>query len=146
MTFKMYKYDGQRNVINKTLTYVADLTGYFKNDTSTLEPTLILAPGYSVTTENYFQIDGLYYFVNDVTRSQERLIVQLELDDIESYKSAILNQGCIVERSTNKFNAYQVDPDMPMINSSEITVTRFNGSFVGESLILAVAGGTPATP
>ena len=44
-------------------------------------------------------------------------------------------------RSANKYNAYQVDEDMPMINSNEITIKRFNNSFNGESLILVVSGG-----
>ena len=89
MTFKMYTYTGLKNVINKSITYVGEVTGVFKNDTDLIEPTLVLAPGYEVTNKNYFLIDGLYYFVKEVTRSQERLTVQLDLDELESYKSSI---------------------------------------------------------
>ena len=141
MTFKMYTYTGLKNVINKSITYVGEVTGVFKNDTDLIEPTLVLAPGYEVTNKNYFLIDGLYYFVKEVTRSQERLVVQLDLDDLESYKSSILANYAVLDRSTNKFNAYQVDHDIPMINSNEITVTKFPNGFSGESLILTVSGG-----
>ena len=143
MTFKMYKYEGQRNVINKKITHVADLTGYFKNDTDLRNPVLTLAPGYTVTTENYLKIDGLYYFVNEVTRSQQNLIVQLELDDLESYKSEILAQNCILDRSSTHFNLYQEDIEIPKLKNNDITQALFPGSFTGESLILVTAGGEP---
>lgn len=143
MTFKMYTYKGRKNVINKSLTHVQDVTGYFKNDTELINPMLILKPGYNVSTENYFVINGFHYFVTNVTYSQERLAVNLELDDLETYKTMILNQVAILDRSSTKntFNTYQVDPDIPMLNSSQITITKFQNSFMGESLILAVAGG-----
>lgn len=146
MTFKMYKYTGEGDVINKSITHVADLTGYFKDDTELINPTLILAPGYTVTTENYFLINGLYYFVTGVIYSQQNLQVSLDLDDLESYKTDILNQTAILERSSTKdtFNLYQEDPDIPVLKCEEVTMSLFPGSFDGESLILVVAGGTPS--
>lgn len=141
MTFKMYRYTGERDVINKSLTFISDLTGYFKDDTQLINPTLILDPAYTISTSNYFIINGMNYFVNNVTYSQQRLMVDLELDDLETYKSSILNQNAILDRSYNHFNAYQVDNDIPMINSNEITITNFPSGFSGESLILTVAGG-----
>lgn len=141
MTFKMYRYTGERDVINKSLTFISDLTGYFKDDTEYLQPTLILAPGYSVSTENYFIINGLNYFVTGVIYSQQNLQVKLDLDELESFKADILNQYAILDRSANNYNAYQVDNDIPFINSNEITITNFPSGFSGESLILTVAGG-----
>lgn len=141
MNFKMYRYTGEKNVINKRLTHVEDLSGYFKDDTEYLTPTLVLAPGYSINTENYFIIDGRNYFVTGVIYSQQNLQVRLELDELETFKAAILNEYAIFDRSTNIFNAYQVDEDIPFINSNEITITNFPSGFSGESLILTVAGG-----
>lgn len=146
MTFKKYRYTGERDVINKELTFIEDLTGKFKDDTQLIRPTLILAPGYSVNTSNYFIIKGYNYFVNNVTCSQQRLLVELELDDLETYKDQILNQTVELGRSTNKFNAYQIDNDMPQLNSDDITVTRFPVSFTDESYILITAGGPPVSP
>ena len=144
MTFKMYKYTGQRNVINKSITHVADLSnGYFKNDTDFINPVLVLSTSFNITNENYFSIDGLYYFVNEVTRSQQNQVVQLELDDLESYKTSILDQSCIIERSSNNFNLYQEDPDIPSLKNNDITQQLFPGAFTGESLILITAGGEP---
>lgn len=144
MTFKEYKYTGERDVINKTLTHVADITGYFKDDTELINPVLILKPGYSVTTSNYFLIDGRYYFVNGVTFSQQRLMVQLELDELETYKSSILNEYAVLGRSYNQFNIYQTDPDMPMRNDSDITVKLFPNGFTEESWLLTTTGGSVA--
>lgn len=141
MTFNMYKYTGERDVINKTLTNGISGTGYYKDDTEFENPVLVLNNVFSVDTSNYFIIDGKNYFVNGVTYSQQRLLVQLELDHLETYKDQILNNYAILDRSSNKFNAYQVDADIPAINSNEITVTKFPNGFSGESMILTVAGG-----
>ena len=143
MTFKMYTYTGLKNVINKSITHVADLTGQFKDDIELIQPTIVLAPGYSVSTENYFLINGLYYFVTGVIYSQQNLQVKLDLDDLESFKTDILKEYCIVERSSNQFNLYQEDPDIPVLKKSDVTMQLFPGSFNGESFILAVAGGNP---
>ena len=141
MTFKMYRYTGERDVINKTLTNEQTVTGYYKDDTELINPVLVLEPGYAVSTANYFLINGMRYFVNGVTFSQQRQLVQLDLDHLETYKDQILSNYAILDRSSNKFNAYQVDPDIPSINSNEITVTKFPVGFSGESLILTVSGG-----
>lgn len=141
MTFKMYRYTGERDVINKSLTFIADLTGYFKDDTEYLQPTLVLTPGYTVSQENYFIINGLNYFVTGVIYSQQNLQVKLDLDELEAFKTDILNQYAILDRSSNHFNAYQIDNEIPFINSNEITITNFPNGFSGESLILTVAGG-----
>lgn len=144
MTFKMYRYTGEKDVINKTLTYIADLTGYFKDDTEYIAPTLVLAPGFSITTENYFIINGRNYFVTNVTYSQQNIQVKLDLDDLETFKGQILNQHAVIGRSYNNFNIYQVDNDMPMRNDSDITVKMFPNGFTDESWLLVTTGGSVA--
>lgn len=142
MTFKMYKNESERDDINKKLTYVADLTGYFKDDTQLINPTLILSTSFAISTENYFIINGYNYFVNNVTFSQSRQYVDLEIDDLETFKTAILNQYAVLGRSYNHFNIYQVDTDMPMRNDSDITVKMFPNGFTDESWLLTTTGGS----
>lgn len=144
MTFKMYKNESERDDINKKLTYVADLTGYFKDDTQLINPTLILSTSFAISTENYFIINGYNYFVNNVTFSQGRQYVDLEIDDLETFKTAILNQYAVLGRSYNHFNIYQVDTDMPMRNDSDITVKMFPNGFTDESWLLTTTGGSVA--
>ena len=144
MTFKMYTNESERDDINKKLTYVADLTGYFKDDTQLINPTLILSTSFAISTENYFIINGYNYFVNNVTFSQGRQYVDLEIDDLETFKTAILNQYAVLGRSYNHFNIYQVDTDMPMRNDSDITVQMFPNGFTEESWLLTTTGGSVA--
>lgn len=143
MTFKMYKNKSEADVINKDLVFVSDLTGYFKDDTDLIEPTLILSTNFNITNENYFIINGYNYFVRDITFSQGRQFIKLDLDDVETFKSIILDQYAVLDRSSaqNTFNTYFVDPELPLLNSSEITVTAFSEGFTGESFILATTGG-----
>lgn len=144
MTFKMYKNKSERDVINKSLQFVADLSGQFKDDTELIQPELILSTDFRITNENYFIINGYNYFVNNVTFSQGRQYVKLDMDDIETFKSIILNQNAILDRSSNNFNAYYVDPDLPCQNDSDITVQNFPVGFTGESWLLTTTGGSVA--
>ena len=144
MTFSLYTNESERDDINKKLTHVADLTGYLKDDTELINPTLILSSSYSISTSNYITFNGYNYFVNNVTFSQGRQYVELELDDLETFKTAILNQWAVIGRSYNKFNIYQTDPDMPMRNDSDITVQNFPNGFTGESWLLVTTGGSVA--
>lgn len=147
MTIYTYNNKSDRREIYKTLTDQATHTNvHLKDDTNVTDPTLIFSQGSQLADSvNYIYIPSFnrYYFVNSKTMSQQRMYVECHVDVLESKRSQLLAQNCIVARSANKFNAYQVDSDVPQINSSEITVTRFGSSFLGESLILAVAGGTP---
>ena len=146
MTFKMYKNKSEADDLNKSLEFIADLSGQFKDDTDLIQPELILSTDFRITNENYFIINGYHYFVRNVTFSAGRQYVKLDMDDIETFKSIILNQYAILDRSSAKdtYNTYFVDPDLPLLNSSEITVTAFHGSFSGESFILATTGGGTA--
>lgn len=145
MTITAYNNHSDRRELNKILTDEITITNcILKDETEIVNPILIFAGGSKLPdTVNYIYIPifNRYYFVTNKTTENQRLLVSLHTDVLESRKSALLNNNCIVGRSTNKFNAYQVDEDMPFINSNEITITNFPYGFTGESLILTVAGG-----
>ena len=145
MTVKFYTNSSERDEIYKTLSNETTLSNViFKDDSNISDPVLILSgTSQLANTINYAYIQtfGRYYFIDKKEISQQRIYLTLHVDVLESARSQILNNHAIVARSTNKFNAYQVDNDIPMINSNEITVTKFPNGFSGESLIITVAGG-----
>lgn len=145
MTITAYNNHSDSYEINKVLTDKLTISNcILKDNTEVVNPTLIFAGGSKLPdTINYIYIPvfNRYYFVTNKTTENQRILINLHTDVLESRKAALLNNQCIVGRSANKYNAYQVDQDMPMINSNEITIKRFNNSFNGESLILVVSGG-----
>lgn len=145
MTVKFYTNSSERDEIYKTLSNETTLTNViFKDDSDISNPVLILS-GTSQLANNinyaYIQTFGRYYYIENKEISQQRIYITLHVDVLESARSEILNNYAVIGRSTNKFNAYQIDQDLPQINSNEITVTKFPVSFSGESLVLTVAGG-----
>lgn len=145
MTITAYNNHSDSNEMNKVLTDEVTISNcILKDNTEVVNPTLIFAGGSKLPdTVNYIYIPvfNRYYFVTNKTTENQRILINLHTDVLESRKAALLNNQCIVGRSTNLYNAYQVDGDIPIINSNEITIKRFNNSFNGESLILVVSGG-----
>ena len=144
MTVKFYTNSSERDEIYKTLSNEATLTNViFKDDSSIIDPVLILS-GTTQLANNinyaYIQTFGRYYFIDKKEISQQRIYLTLHVDVLESARYTILNNNAVIGRSANKFNAYQIDEDMPSINSNEITITNFPNGFSSESLILTVAG------
>lgn len=145
MIITAYNNHSDSREINKVLTDEMTISNcILKDDTEIVNPTLIFAGGSKLPdTVNYIYIPvfNRYYFVTNKTTENQRILVNLHTDVLESRKTAILNNYAILDRSANHFNAYQVDGDIPMLNYSEITKTRFPIGFSSESLILTVAGG-----
>lgn len=145
MTITAYNNHSDSREINKVLTDEMTISNcILKDDTEIVNPTLIFAGGSKLPdTVNYIYIPvfNRYYFVTNKTTENQRILINLHTDVLESRKTAILNNYAILDRSANHFNAYQVDGDIPILNYSEITKTRFPVGFSSESLILTVAGG-----
>lgn len=147
MTVKFYTNSSERDEIYKTLSNETTLSNVIiKDDTNITDPVLILS-GTSALANNinyaYIQTFGRYYFIDSKEVSQQRIYLTLHVDVLESARTQLLNNYAILDRSTNHFNAYQIDEDIPRLNNSSITITPFSGSFSGESLLLTVAGGNP---
>lgn len=145
MTITAYNNHSDSREINKVLTDEMTISNcILKDDTEIVNPTLIFAGGSKLPdTVNYIYIPvfNRYYFVTNKTTENQRVLINLHTDVLESRKATLLSNYAILDRSANHFNTYQVDGDIPMLNYSEITKTRFPIGFTGESLILTVAGG-----
>ena len=145
MTITAYNNHSDSREINKVLTDEMTISNcILKDDTEVVNPTLIFAGGSKLPdTVNYIYIPvfNRYYFVTNKITENQRVLINLHTDVLESRKATLLNNYAILDRSTNHFNTYQVDGDIPMLNYSEITKTRCPIGFSSESLILTVAGG-----
>lgn len=143
-----YKNTSDNNTLNKTLeTIGSNITAVLKDDTDILQPTLILSGNVSQSF-NYVYISTFnrYYFVTSRTYAQQRYYIQLQIDVLMTYNTAISNLTVIANRSSSRFNLYQTDGEISFLNKNDVITYPFPNGFNGYSLILAVNGGGHNNP
>lgn len=117
-----------------------DLPIEFKQDESRLNPTLILQHNANIEGANYCSIGDHYYYITDVTYSQQRIILTLHEDVLMSHASDILKLGVIVDRQSYEGNPYLKDSEMPVEAKRNVQVKIFPYGFSGDTYILATNG------
>lgn len=101
MTVQFYNTSDDTRVINKTLDDEIEIKGIrFKDDTNILQPILDLAYDERLFSKNYCHIGLLhrYYFIKDITTTNNRLYVHCEVDVLKTYESAIKSTNAFVVR------------------------------------------------
>lgn len=98
----LYKYEGQPNVLNKTLNDPVKVRGIFHTSTNVLQPVVKLQ---GVTTPfNYVKIPSLnrWYFVDNKTVEDTNFTtVKLRVDVLQTYKDSILKATATSIQSDN---------------------------------------------
>ena len=143
MQITTYKNASEEHVLDKQLTVVnSGVTAMFKDDTNMLNPTIIIS---SLMSKNfnyvYISDTDRYYYVNDMTYSQQRTFINLSVDVLMSFNSEIKALNVIANRSSSYYNVYQKDDTIPFENRNVISTQNFPSGFNSQSLILAVNGG-----
>lgn len=143
MQITTYRNASEEHVLNKQLTPVnSNINAMFKDDTNMVNPTIIIS---SLLSKNfnyvYISDTNRYYYVTDMTYSQQRTLITLAVDVLMSFKDEIKNLTVIANRSSSYYNVYQRDDTIPFENRNIVTTQNFGGGFAGQSLILAVNGG-----
>ena len=103
MQIKFYKIKDDKRALVKTLnssTLQATLTGNIKRDTSIIDPVFEVSYSADVFTSNYIHVPafGRYYFINNITASQQRLYISCHVDVLMSYHDQIDALECVIER------------------------------------------------
>ena len=153
MTAKFYYNSADRIVLDKSsyLTLEAKETNfYLKDDTELLNPTIVVESDKLSDNINYVYLGGnmkRYYFVENTTFSQGRIIMNLSVDVLMSHKDIILDNEFIVWRNQSIYNRYLTDDRQLTEASSRILTFPFeggDGTFTGASktasYILSVSG------
>lgn len=90
---------------------------------------------------NYAEIDGEYYFVRPFTIGVNNLIqIECDIDYLHTFKDAIYNLECIVERSASSSNAYLYDPQYVVSTKTETITKQFPYGIENDSIILMTVG------
>lgn len=149
-TIKLYSSNDSKEVIDKTLTEIATLSGNFREEMDILTPVVNLEKTNDATiakllTEcNYFYIQDFsrYYYVTGI-RAITKDVVELSgaVDVLKSWSTAIKAQKVIVARNEKDYSCYLDDSVLKVYNNSNITTLEFPSGFTSEEFVLAVAGG-----
>lgn len=102
MVINFYHTDNPQNTIGKTLTQLASKDITLKANTDLINPSLLFKNDNFNKEVNYMKMLDRYYFVDlKFIRSNTLVILNCNLDVLETYKDLILNsQADIIEKSS----------------------------------------------
>lgn len=144
MEIRLYSSSDETNKIDKTLTNEIVLNGTLKDETSVINP-IILIEANNLTQYNYCYIPLFkrYYFIKDITVVRNNLFrLFLDIDVLMSYKDEILNLDCIVNKQENNSTPYINDNSRIYENRNFTSIINYRNGFDDDgNFILITAGG-----
>lgn len=150
MTLNLYRISNDRRDVTKTIsaeTLLGTMTAHIKGDTDIMDPVFEIAYSADYMDANYIYCPDWhrYYFIKEPpTVSQQRLILNCHEDVLYSFKAAILNLNCVIQRqeSTGKSNRYLADGMFRALAKQEITTPYiFPQAFTKSLSIVLTTGG-----
>lgn len=119
------------------------LDGVLKEPCSITSPRLMLLAWHREYNYVYIEEFNRYYFVEDVTYlSNTRVMVQLQVDVLASYRPAILTTNAYVIRATKAFNVQIPDTFYPTLSGTWQTIEQAEFVPLGNpAFILGCIGG-----
>lgn len=145
MVIKLYKNSSDKRYINKTITDEKTLSScriYNDNSISTpsikIETDSVIPSGYNYA---YIPDFGRYYYITDIEVGNGFIIVNLSVDVLMTYKTAILGSEVIVSRQQNQFNTYLADEKYKSYEYEKQFVHAFSSPFTKNlEFVLTVQG------
>lgn len=133
------------NKIRKSPAAVATVEGTLKEETTIVDPEILIEYSSSLTGANYAYIEafGRYYFINNVESYRNGLwSVKMHADVLMSFSSSILSSPAIVARSSNNFNMMLNDDHYFCQENPYIFTKAFPSGFntAQASFVLALIG------
>lgn len=132
-----------KNVVDKNLTLLSDMTGVLKDSTSIMNP-IIRIQGTLPTNCNYLYIPDFsrYYYVTDVRSIHDDIYeVSAHVDVLKTYASQIRGCSGIIARQQAAWNMYIDDGVFTLYQNPRFKIEAFSGNgFSTMEFVLAVAG------
>lgn len=142
-TIKLQQNNSRDNARNKALTDVLTLTGTLKEESSMLDPDILIETTTDISRCNYLTIEVFqrYYFIKEITVvNNNRYRIKAHCDVLSSAGSGLNSCMGIVRRQQNAWNLYLDDGVFKAYSNPLIVTKEFPSGFSTQSLALAVAG------
>ena len=137
MNITLYRIDDPNNKVvkNTSDTSIGSMSGVLKEDTSLLNPSIIVdatAANINVHRANYAYIDAFdrYYFIKDIiTLSNDLFEIVMHVDVLNSWANGLKAAPCIVARNQNDFSLYLMDSNYKCFQNDYVLITKATGGF-----------------
>lgn len=145
MDIKLYKNHSEKNKITKTLTGEVEYTGTLRDETSVINPTVLIhATNLSLYNYAYIPEFHRYYFIRDVVSVRNGLWrVSMSVDVLMSFKDDIYDLNVILSdtESTGQNDYYAGDQWRSLVKAKTDIIKFSNGLLDNGEYILITAGG-----
>ena len=109
MNLTLYKNSSDNRCINKKITQILSLSGNLKNESSVMNPTVIIETNNIDFNYLYIKEFKRYYYVDNITILRTNLIqVDASVDVLMSNKDVIKYLPCLVERVNDNEKGYGI--------------------------------------
>lgn len=144
MTITLYSNNSENNAVNKYLTTLAELTGTLREQTSIMDPEIIMEgiDDY-VPYLNYVNIAefGRYYFVTNIESVRNGLWrLSMHVDVLYTFREQIMQNSAIIERNEIEYDLLLNDGLFQTQQNPRIAQYPFPSGFDTWNFVLAVAG------
>ena len=133
-----------KRVINKTFTASTTLTGTLKNETSIINPTILIDVDLdTIASYNYMYISefGRYYYITDAVSVTNKLcMIHAHVDVLKSFASDIYSSSGIENKSKSDGSWLLNDGSLQVYQPTTQITKNFSGGFTDYEFVLAVAG------
>lgn len=144
-TISLYKTASENNRVVKTLTSGKEMSGELRNQTSVLNPSIMIESADNISTYNYAYIPefGRYYYISDITSVRTSCwIISLRCDVLMSYSAQIKALRPIIEREEVGQSSGLIDSDMPININKKVQKYYFPKGFTKDiQYVLTTSGG-----
>ena len=136
--------NSEKNAVTKDLTTIATVNGTLKQETSIIDPVILIAGDLSSYINcNYITVSefGRSYFVNNIRSIRSGLFeLSCHVDVISSFATEIKANKAIIRRQENQWNLYLNDGTFKVYQNPNVVTKAFPSGFTTQEFVLAVAG------
>lgn len=148
-TISLFKTVSENNRVVKTLTDEKQLSGELRNQTSVLNPSIVIESTENISTYNYAYISEFsrYYYITEIISVRTNCwAISLRCDVLMSYKTEINSIVGVVVRQENNPNTLIADGYEKIQSNKEIEFLYYPQAF-NKTLqyVLVTAGGQNTT-
>lgn len=146
ITIKLLTNKSNKNELIKSTEEIIVLNGIFKEETSIINPILIIETGAdNIKNVNYIHIleFNRYYFVNEITTIRNNLWeLNCHVDVLSSFADEIKENEAIINRQENNWNLFLNDNSMRCYQNPYVVTREFPSGFSTnlDGYVMIVAG------
>lgn len=144
MDLVFYMNASDPETIGKSLTAVTTLSGYLKNDCDVINPRIVVENTGMINANYCYIADfGRYYYIDRQTiMSNYKVMLEMSVDVLESFKTQIKNLSCMVDNSTGNNDRYLMGEEWKTTVKTTTHIKNYpSGLSESGSFILITAGG-----